>query len=57
MTPQQLTHAAAWLRRAAEQAGRKHAEYLQDRRHRPRRVVSLPRDCAGRWTAPNRRAA
>lgn len=41
--------AARWLRRQAEATGLKHAEHLTDRRHKPRKVVTLPRDAQGRW--------
>lgn len=49
MTPQQITRVVQWFRRQAERTGLRQAEHLTDRRHRPRRVVTLPRDVKGRW--------
>jgi hypothetical protein len=57
MTAQHVTLAARWLRARAQAVAIEHAAHLTDRRHRPRRVVTLPRDTAGRWVCRQERRA
>lgn len=54
MSPAAIRLAARWLRDRARLVGRQHAEHLTDRRHKPRRVVELPRDVRGRWQPKER---
>jgi hypothetical protein len=57
MTARHVILAARWLRARAQAVALEHAAHLTDRRHRPRRVVTLPRDTAGRWCRQERKAA
>jgi hypothetical protein len=57
MTAQHVTLAARWLRARAHAVGLHQAAHLTDRRHRPRRVVTLPRDTHGRWVHRQERRA
>ena len=58
MTPQQITHAARWLRRAAERVAVARADLQRQRIAARLRIADQPRDAHGRWTAtPARREA
>lgn len=51
MTATDIRRAALWLRAQARATGLRQAAHLTDRRHRPRRIVTLPRDTCGRWVS------